>query len=105
MQLIEGQTAQPFNRRKLRHGAFWQDRYHATAVDTGEHLARCLVYIDLNMVRAGVVKHPAQWEIESVAVGRREFVESVQRQLGERGRYREITQVEDVHVLREAAEP
>jgi len=23
---------------------------------------RCLVYIDLNMVRAGVVSHPAQWK-------------------------------------------
>jgi putative transposase len=62
MQLIEGRTAQPFNQRKMRRGAFWQDRYHATAVETGEHLARCLVYIDLNMVRAGVVEHPAQWE-------------------------------------------
>jgi putative transposase len=63
MQLIEGSTAQPFNERKRRRGAFWQDRYHATAVETGEHLARCLVYIDLNMVRAGVVEHPAQWEV------------------------------------------
>lgn len=61
MQLIEGQTAQSFNRRKQRRGAFWEDRYHATAVDTDEHLVRCLVYIDLNMVRAGVVSHPEQW--------------------------------------------
>jgi putative transposase len=26
-----------------------------------EHLHRCLVYIDLNMVRAGVVNHPSKW--------------------------------------------
>jgi hypothetical protein len=26
-----------------------------------EHLYRCLVYIDLNMVRAGVVNHPLKW--------------------------------------------
>ena len=63
MQLIEGRTAQPFNRRKERGGAFWEDRYHATAVETGAHLARCLVYIDMNMVRAGVVEHPARWEV------------------------------------------
>ena len=63
MQLIAGCTAQPFNRRKARGGAFWEDRYHATAVESGEHLARCVVYVDLNMVRAGVVTHPAQWEI------------------------------------------
>jgi putative transposase len=62
MQLVAGRTAQAYNGRKDRHGAFWEDRYHATAVETGEHLARCVVYIDLNMVRAGVVQHPAQWQ-------------------------------------------
>ena len=61
MQLIAGRTAQEYNQRKKRKGAFWEDRYHATAVDIVEHLARCMVYIDLNMVRAGVVKHPAEW--------------------------------------------
>ena len=63
MQLIAGQTAQAYNRRKARKGAFWEDRYHATAVETGEHLARCLTYIDLNMVRAGAVAHPSEWEV------------------------------------------
>ena len=62
MQLIAGQTAQQYNRRKSRKGAFWEDRYHATAVQDGEHLARCLVYIDMNMVRAGVVRHPSDWK-------------------------------------------
>ena len=47
--------------RKARHGAFWEDRYHATAIEADEHLHRCLVYIDLNMVRAGVVRHPSNW--------------------------------------------
>ena len=61
MQLAAGRTAQEYNQRKMRQGAFWEDRYHATAVEAGEHLRRCLVYIDLNMVRAGVVKHPAAW--------------------------------------------
>lgn len=61
MQLIAGRTGQQFNERKHRRGAFWEDRYHATAIESGEHLARCVVYVDLNMVRAGVVEHPAQW--------------------------------------------
>jgi REP-associated tyrosine transposase len=61
MHLVAGQTAQQFNRRKERLGAFWQDRYHSTAVDRGSYLRRCLVYIDLNMVRAGVVRHPSDW--------------------------------------------
>lgn len=49
------------NQRKNRHGAFWEDRYHATAIEAEEHLQRCLVYIDLNMVRAGLVNHPSRW--------------------------------------------
>jgi putative transposase len=48
--------------RKNRQGAFWEDRYHATAIEAEEHLHRCLVYIDLNMVRAGVVNHPIRWK-------------------------------------------
>lgn len=36
-------------------------RYHATAGETGEHLARCMVFNDLNMVRAGVVDHLAEY--------------------------------------------
>lgn len=61
MQLTAGRTAQEFNTRKRRRGAFWEDRYHATAVSTDIHLARCLVYIDLNMVRAGAVSDPSDW--------------------------------------------
>jgi putative transposase len=61
MQLVAGRTGQEYNQRKDRKGAYWEDRYHATAVESGEHLARCLVYIDTNMVRAGVVSHPSKW--------------------------------------------
>jgi len=62
MQLIAGRTAQEYNQRKNRKGAFWEDRYHATAVQTDRHLLSCMIYIDLNMVRAGVIKHPSEWK-------------------------------------------
>jgi len=61
MQLVAGRTAQQYNARKNRKGAFWEDRYHATAVDTETYLARCIAYIDLNMVRAGVARMPEDW--------------------------------------------
>ena len=85
MQLIAGRTAQEYNRRKGRLGAYWQDRYHATAVDTEAYLARCMVYIDLNMVRAGAVAHPREWDV----CGYREIQEAP-------ARYRII----DRHVLK-----
>lgn len=61
MQLVAGRVAQEYNLRKNRKGSFWEDRYHATSVATDEHLLRCLLYIDFNMVRAGVVHHPGEW--------------------------------------------
>lgn len=61
MQLIAGRTGQEYNQRKARRGAFWEDRYHVTAIKDDEHLHRCVVYIDLNMVHAGVERHPAAW--------------------------------------------
>jgi putative transposase len=63
MQLIAGCLAQAYNRRKRHQGAYWEDRYHATAVDTQDYLAQCMVYIDLNMVRAGAVGHPMDWDV------------------------------------------
>jgi putative transposase len=62
-----GRTGREYNLPKNRKGAFREDRYHATAVKTDGHLIRCLAYIDLNMVRAGVVQHPSEWEFGGYA--------------------------------------
>ena len=62
IKLVAGRTGQEYNVRKNRKGAFWADRYHATAVESNRYLRQCIIYIDMNMVRAGVVAHPAQWE-------------------------------------------
>jgi putative transposase len=59
---VAGRTGQEYNQRKSRKGAYWEDNYHATVIEDGEHLLRCIVYIDMNMVRAGVVEHSAQWK-------------------------------------------
>lgn len=61
MQGVQGRMAQFFNRRKGRSGAFWEGRYHSTLIDNDDHLLRCMTYIELNMVRAGVVTHPERW--------------------------------------------
>ncbi len=77
MQKVDGEFALSYNRRKGRSGSFWEDRYHCTMVEDGEHLWNCLTYVDLNMVRAGVVSHPRDWRW----CGYRELI-------GEKTRYR-----------------
>lgn len=59
--LASGRTAWEYNKRKERRGAFWEGPFHATAVETDKHLIQCMVYIDMNMVRARVVNHPEEW--------------------------------------------
>ena len=46
-----------------------EDRYHATAIETDAHLQQCIVYIDLNVVRAGVVDHPLSWVCSGFSEG------------------------------------
>jgi len=61
MQYLSGAVAQDYNRRLGREGAFWRGRYRPTLVEDGHHLTRCFFYVELNMVRAGVVRHPSEW--------------------------------------------
>jgi putative transposase len=62
---VSGGMGNFHNRRKARFGSFWEGRYRSTLVQDGTHLMRCLVYIALNMVRAGVARHPDEWDWSS----------------------------------------
>jgi putative transposase len=62
MRKVSGEFARQFNRRNHRANAFWGDNFHATLVESGTYLFRCLLYLEMNMVRCGAVLHPRQWE-------------------------------------------
>ena len=62
MRRVAGEFARSYNRRKERVNAFWGDNFHATLIEEGKYLYECLLYIELNMVRCGVVEHPRDWE-------------------------------------------
>jgi REP element-mobilizing transposase RayT len=50
-----------YNKRSGRRGFFWAERFKSVIVDRGEPLVSCLAYIDLNPVRAGLVKRPDEY--------------------------------------------
>ncbi len=56
-----------YNRRHHRRGFFWGDRYKSVIVENGETLINCLAYIDLNPLRAGLVKRPEDYRWCSLA--------------------------------------
>jgi REP element-mobilizing transposase RayT len=58
--------ARYYNRRYNRRGYFWGDRFKSVIVDRGETLVNCLAYIDLNPLRAGIVKQPEKYRWNSI---------------------------------------
>jgi putative transposase len=62
LRYLHGRVAQFYNLQTGKDGAFWSDRFHSTLIQDGKHFGSCLFYIDLNMVRAGVVRHPSKWD-------------------------------------------
>ena len=61
LQLISDRVGQEYNVRKNRKGEFWKDRYHATVIDSESFFIQCMLYVDFNMIRAGIVKHSEEW--------------------------------------------
>ena len=62
-------TMQSLGRRYVRHinaihgrtGTLWEGRYRAAPIDSEAYFLGCCRYIELNPVRAGMVKHPRDY--------------------------------------------
>ena len=67
--------------------------------DRGEHLARCLVYVDLNMVRARAVTHPRDWPTSGYheIQGRRQRYRIVDRQALAEALQIDVAQLAEAH--------
>ncbi len=55
MQAVGRRYVRYFNDRHGRTGTLWEGRYRSTLIETERYLLACMVYIDLNPVRAGLV--------------------------------------------------
>ena len=58
--------SQYYNKLHDKQGCFWGDRFKSIIVEDGEALLNCLAYIDLNPVRAGLVKRPEEYRWSSI---------------------------------------
>lgn len=65
MQSLGRRYVQYFNLRNTRTGTLWEGRYRATLIDTEQYLFACMRYIELNPVRAGLVKRPGEYRWSS----------------------------------------
>lgn len=53
------------NRHYYRSGTLWEGRFRSSIVQERGYLLRCYRYIEMNPVRAGMVKHPRDYQWSS----------------------------------------
>ena len=61
IQMLGRYYVQYFNYAYKRTGTLWEGRYKAALIDSDTYLFTCQRYIELNPVRAGMVKHCAEY--------------------------------------------
>jgi hypothetical protein len=65
MRQLNGVYTQLFNKRHRRIGHLFQGRYKAILIQKETHLLEVCRYVVLNLVRAGMVERPEDWEWSS----------------------------------------
>ena len=65
MQYLNGNFAKAYNKAHGKTGHFWGERFFSTVIESETQFFHSLVYVELNMVRAGVVKDPQEWRWSS----------------------------------------
>ena len=65
MKRVAGRQTRYRNRLECRTGTLWEGRYKSSPVSSDEYLLACSRYIELNPVRAGIVKAPEDYQWSS----------------------------------------
>ena len=60
MQAVGRRYVRYFNDLHQRTGTLWEGRYRSTLIQDERYLVACMVYLDLNPVRAGMVVEPRE---------------------------------------------
>jgi putative transposase len=73
MQAVGRRYVRNYNLRQARSGTLWEGRYRSTLIQAERYLLACMVYMDLNPVRAGMAGDPAEyrWSSHQHYIGRR----------------------------------
>lgn len=61
MQAVGRSYVRYFNDSQNRSGTLWEGRYKSTLIQPDRHLLACMVYVDLNPVRGGLVAQAADY--------------------------------------------
>lgn len=65
MQSLGRQYVRYFNCTYRRSGTLWEGRFKSCIVQSADYLLKCYRYIELNPIRAGMVKYPEEYKWSS----------------------------------------
>ena len=68
MKRLGQRYVQYINRTYQRSGTLWEGRFRSSIIQQEDYLLRCQRYIEMNPVRAGIVKHPGEYSWSSYQV-------------------------------------
>ena len=68
MKSLGQRYVQYVNRTYKRSGTLWEGRFRSCIIQQQEYLFSCQRYIEMNPVRAGMVKHPGEYRWSSYQV-------------------------------------
>jgi hypothetical protein len=66
MRNIQSAFARWYNQTYDRRGRFWGGRFKSVFLQDSNAVLDCMLYVDLNPVRAGLVERPEEWKGSSV---------------------------------------
>jgi hypothetical protein len=66
MRNIQSGFALWYNRNNNRRGRFWADRFKSVYLENEAAVLDCMLYVELNPVRAGLVERPEDWRGSSI---------------------------------------
>ena len=66
MRNLQASFARWYNKTYERRGRFWGDRFKSVLLEDSRAVMDCMLYVDLNPVRAGLVTRPESWRSSSI---------------------------------------
>lgn len=66
MRNVQAAFARWFNARAGRRGRFWAERFKSTLLEDAAAVLDCLLYVELNPLRAGIVERPEEHDGSSL---------------------------------------
>lgn len=117
MKVVGSRYAQYINLKYNRTGTLWEGRHRSSLVQTDQYLLRCMRYIELNPVRAGMVNRPEEyrwssygahaWGDKAWLTPHAEYIGLSENFADRRHAYRELFRCQlseaDLHQIRKAA--